>query len=274
MDEGQWLQDSTTPVDDNGYIVYKHSASDFYLYTLPGWKEYTISKTVNAVDWPKGWCHGEQSHVTDCSGLWYQAENVKIYNCGDQPFIETPCFDGAAELVRFLLDENEASEYMQFDLHRDFGCWNDEPVWRLEENGNATHFIHLNANVGAWQITADYVEGDVMYWCEEQGLADCTVGTWRELNTTTTEGGVWEDENVLAAATVELGASTEQSEGLSEVDDVAIALVVLLVVGVAGVVALLWCRARRDKGKIEVGFEDADEIEVEMETDAQGNTTR
>merc|ERR1712087_843129 len=137
----------------------------------------------------------------------------------------------------------------------------------------ATHFIHYNANFGgSWQITADYVQGDVVYWCNEEGLSDCTAGTWREVNITTTEGGVSESENVLAAATVELGASAEDSEGLSEVDDVAIALVVLLVVGVSGAVTLLWCRARRNKGKIEVGFEDADEIEVEMENES--NTTQ
>jgi len=281
FDYGQWIQDSNTPIDDNGYIVYKHTLSDFYLYTLPDFKEYTFSETVNEKVWPKGWCGATTDDVTDCSGLWWQASNIKFYNCGEQPFIAEPCFDDAAELVRFLLDEDEVDEYMQFDLHSDVGCWNEEPVWLLEdenEGENATlHFLHYNVGaargVGAWQITADYVEGDVVYWCDEEALSDCTAGTWKELNVSYIAAGVNLDENVLATATVTLGASADDGAGLSETDDVAIALVALLVVGVVGVVALLWCRARRNKGQVEVGFEDADEIEVEqMQT--EDNTTR
>merc|ERR1719295_753501 len=261
----QWQLYSAEP-EYNGYPVYKWTQGDWFMYVMNYHDKYTISPSIGAFQNLKGWCDQASTPITQCDGVWSNGAGVSFYECGGQPFIIDACLDDAAEYVRFLLDGDDESEYMQFALHEEVGCWgdSDEPVWmHLDEVANATYYLHRDAD--AWRITQHFIEGSIVYECfgGSHNIEDCTAGTWNEhYSLTNSTVGVVRGVRVLDTATVEVSASAvaaEEEEGLSPIDDVAIVLVVLLIVGVAGVVALLWCR-RRNSNKGAVTFDAQDQV--------------
>jgi len=272
FDSGTWTVYAAQP-EENGYPVYKWSEGEFYMYTLDSYYWYTISPTIGAFIYADyGYCNsgaakGVNTPITQCDGKWTAGSAVNFYECGAEPLILSACLDDAAEYVRFLLDADDESEYMQFALHSEVGCFgdSDEPVWMHTTDDATLYYLHRDANLRAWQITSDLIEGSSVYQCFEDNIEDCTAGTWVEFySPATSTAGTGAAVRTLDTATVEVivtaadGAEDEgvtaadgaEDEGLSVVDDLAIVLVVLLIVAVVGVVVLLWCRRSRAKGAV------------------------
>jgi len=257
FEQGQFVKTGETyPGGENeqdGYAVYKWSEGEYYLYVMPGYLWYTLSPEVGLLRKLKGWCgvdYGQHTDILDCDGVWGSASNVMFRDCNADTFVFEPCLDGAAQLVRFLEDEDRVNEYMEFALLQEAGCWNNEPVWQHTTDDDELYFMHRDVELGSWQITMELVEGDIVYQCFEDTLSECTAGTWNEFETTEVGNFTTIAVREMESATVEVGSSAEESEGLSTVDDLAIVLVVLLVLVVGCVVALLWCRRNRVKGDV------------------------
>jgi len=261
MGNGQWNYHS----DYEGNKAYKWSEGDYYLYTLSGYKWYTISQSIGGWSSLKGWCgstYGENIDVLDCDGVWYSASNVIFRDCNDAGYVFEPCLDDAADYVHFQLD---ADSLMSFDLHSEMGCFNNEPVWKHTTSLNEDWFLHFDSQYGVWSITTEWVEGTSIYQCTSDDLAECVEGSWIELYTPDTAGCTAVNATntpcsataarELTAARVDLAFNEESgddSQGLSGAVIGVIVVLALILVAVAGI--LLWKRSKRMKGQH--GFED------------------
>merc|ERR1719491_974427 len=239
FDSGTWTLYAAQPTE-NGFPGYKWSEGEYYMYALNWLLWYTISPTIGAFIYKDyGYCSASGNKVNvpmlQCDGKWTKGSGVTFYECGAEPLILSACLDDAAESVRFLLDADDESAYMQFALHSEVGCWadSDEPVWMHTADDATLYYMHRDANLGAWMITMHLIEGDSVYECFEDNVEDCTAGTWIEFYSPESAiEGKTRAVRTLDTATVEVIASGESGaddEGMTAMDDLAIVLVVLLV---------------------------------------------
>jgi len=159
--------------------------------------------------------------------------------------------EGYGATLASVHSEAERDEVLSYCETQSSSCWigltlsTDKTTWTWSD-GTAIDY-GFNADGSPTVGAGPWYSGEPNDW---KGSEDCTMISNRHNDWN--DAYCWSSAvpicfGLLSGMAFE-GIDEEGAGGLSDVDDLAIVLVVALIVAVVGVVALLWCRRKRAKG--------------------------
>jgi len=261
----------------------REASSGSYYWTI---ETQTMANYNENYGWNNGWCLA--SAITSCSGKWKFNSGSTDTNCvfaatcnAFEDEEELECVTNNAYEANVCVESTDShnatlwSGLVEFSVSLE-ECAEELPMFTATVDG-VDYFLYANVysefvdsetTSTRWLISRDHMRATArLAYCNEEDLADCAAGNWNVY-----EQSVDQYETVLDAEMTFLNRECVVSESAgSNADDdstvtwIVVALVVALVI--LGVAVIVIMRGRRSK--VEVGFEDKDEIELEMDPEEE-----